>query len=60
MVVSDIEPHLEATLNGKYARVFATKNVDDLGKRLCSLLSDTAAREGFADESLEYTRTILT
>ena len=44
MIVSDIEPLLEATGNGEFAAVFPVKNHRALSNKLCSLLADPSKR----------------
>ena len=44
MVVSDIEPLLEATNNGEFAEVFHVGDADELAAKLRSLLSDPSLR----------------
>lgn len=44
MIVSDIEPLLEATGNGEFAEVFAVGDVEDFATKLRKLLGDAAYR----------------
>lgn len=44
MIVSDIEPLLEATGDGEFAEVFAVSNVDEFAAKLRKLLADDAYR----------------
>lgn len=48
MIVSDIEPLLEATNNGEFGEVFPVGDKDALAAGLLSLLRDRAAREDLA------------
>jgi L-malate glycosyltransferase len=48
LIVSDIEPLLEATENGKYAEIFQTKNADELSAKIIKLLQNKDLREDFA------------
>jgi glycosyltransferase involved in cell wall biosynthesis len=48
MIVSDIEPLLEATRNGEFAEVFPVGDKKVLAAKLISLLSDATARETLA------------
>jgi glycosyltransferase involved in cell wall biosynthesis len=48
LIVSDIEPLLEATENGKYAEVFRTKNADELSIKIIKLLQNKDLCEDFA------------
>ncbi|MBP6002401.1 MAG: glycosyltransferase family 4 protein [Pyrinomonadaceae bacterium] len=59
LVLSDIEPHLEASQNGKYASVFPTGDADALSSELIRLLSDKNVRnemsvraKAFAQENM--------
>jgi glycosyltransferase involved in cell wall biosynthesis len=58
MIVSDIEPLLEATGDGRFAEVFPVKNAPVLSEKILRLLKNKAAREdlsrrarGFAEEN---------
>ena len=49
LIVSDIEPLLEATANGEFGEVFETGNAEDLGRKLIDLLSDESRRLSLSD-----------
>jgi L-malate glycosyltransferase len=48
LIVSDIEPLLEATENGKYAEVFQKKNASELSTKIIKLLQNKDLREDYA------------
>ena len=48
MIVSDIEPLLEASGNGKYAEVFPVQNAEVLSEKILNLLKDKSQRESLA------------
>jgi glycosyltransferase involved in cell wall biosynthesis len=54
MIVSDIEPLLEATANGKYARVFPVRDEQVLSREMIELLSDDAGRSRLAEDAYEF------
>ncbi len=54
MIVSDIEPHLEASQNGEFADVFETGNEHDLAEKLVSLLQDDDRRAELASRAKKY------
>ena len=56
MVVSNIEPLLEATGEGKFAEVFPVRDHDALAEKLISLLSDQARRTQLAADAEAYAR----
>jgi glycosyltransferase involved in cell wall biosynthesis len=56
MVVSDIEPLLEATADGKYAEVFPVRNAEILSEKIRRLLRDSDRRMDLADKALQYAR----
>jgi glycosyltransferase involved in cell wall biosynthesis len=51
MIVSDIEPLLEATSNGEYARVFRVGDAEALEGHLIELLSDEMKRRELAERA---------
>lgn len=56
MIVSDIEPLLEATNNGRVAGVFPVGDVDALAIELISFLSDEDRRNNYGREALAFAR----
>ncbi|CAN5293012.1 glycosyltransferase family 4 protein [soil metagenome] len=56
MIVSDIEPLLEVSGNGKYAEVFEVKNAEMLSEKILKLLKDTHLRKNLADRALEFAK----
>jgi len=56
MIVSDIEPLLEASNNGKYAEVFPVKNVEILSGKILNLLKDKSKRDDLAKRALEFAK----
>ncbi|MGB5015131.1 MAG: glycosyltransferase family 4 protein [Pyrinomonadaceae bacterium] len=54
MIVSDIDPHLEASQNGEYAEVFPTGNAEVLAEKILLLLGDTARRERLSRKAKEF------
>lgn len=56
VIVSDIEPLLEASGGGKYAEVFPTKNADVLSEKILILLRDEASRKELARRAFAFAR----
>jgi L-malate glycosyltransferase len=56
MIVSEIDPLLEATANGEYAETFPVRDEKSLSEKLTSLLKDEATRRDLAARALEYAR----
>ena len=56
MIVSDIEPLLEATANGEFGEVFPAKNVEILTDKILKLLRDKGLRKELADRALEFAK----
>jgi L-malate glycosyltransferase len=56
MIVSDIEPLLEATADGKYAEVFPVRNAEALSEKLIGLLQNKKTRDDLAGRSLAFAR----
>lgn len=54
MIVSDIEPHLEASQNGRYAEVFPTGDHEALAAKLSELLADADSRKALAERARAY------
>jgi L-malate glycosyltransferase len=56
LIVSDIEPLLEASAGGKYAEVFPAGNAEILSRKILELLKDENLRENLANHAFEYAR----
>lgn len=56
MIVSDIEPLLEASENGKYAEVFHTQDAVELSEKILKLLKNKDLREDQAKNAYEFAR----
>lgn len=56
MIVSDIEPLLEACSRGKYAEVFPVKNAEILSEKILKLLKDKDARNDLAKRAREFAK----
>ena len=56
MIVSDIEPLLEASDNGKYAEVFQTQNALELAEKMLKLLTDKNLRDDLANRAFDFAR----
>ncbi|HEY0429084.1 MAG TPA: glycosyltransferase [Pyrinomonadaceae bacterium] len=56
MIVSDIEPLLEASAGGQYAEVFPVKNGVVLSEKILKLLKDESLRVDLAKRALEFAR----
>lgn len=54
MIVSDIEPLLEATSNGEFAEVFPIKNVEVLAAKILKLMKDKELRDDLAVRALKH------
>ena len=54
MVVSDIEPLLEATENGKYAEVFPVGDAGVLSETISGLLGDPNRRVDLAEKARPF------
>jgi L-malate glycosyltransferase len=54
VLASDIDPHVEASENGRYAMLFRTGDRDDLAKKMIGLLADPMGRERLAADAKEY------
>lgn len=54
MIVSDIEPHLEASGDGKYAAVFPVGDADILAQRMIDLIGDNTGRDALAQKAKSY------
>ena len=54
MIVSDIEPLMEATEDGTYAEVFPVGNAEVLAEKLTGLLHDTARRSDLASSARQF------
>ncbi len=51
LIVSDIEPHLEASQNGEFAEIFPTGDPDVLAEKICGLLTNNDRREQLAGKA---------
>jgi glycosyltransferase involved in cell wall biosynthesis len=56
MIVSDIEPLLEATAGGEYAENFPVKNAGILSEKILKLLKDAPLREDLAKRAREFAK----
>jgi glycosyltransferase involved in cell wall biosynthesis len=54
MIVSDIEPLLEATNNGEFAEVFPVRDVEVLTGKILRLLGDESLRNDLAARALKH------
>lgn len=56
LVLSDIEPHIEASQDGKFASIFPTGNADALSKELIRLLTDKNTRDELSRSAMAFAR----
>ena len=56
LIVSDIEPLLEASENGQYAEIFQTRNASELAKKIVELLKNKDARLDLSNRAYDYAR----
>lgn len=56
LVVSDIEPLLEVSENGKYAEVFPLQNAGILSEKILKLLENNALHEDLADRAYQFAK----
>jgi glycosyltransferase involved in cell wall biosynthesis len=56
MILSDIEPLLEASGNGEYAEIFPIKNHQILGEKMLMLLLDEKRRNAMSEKALQFAR----
>lgn len=54
LIVSDIEPLLEASENGNYAEVFPVQNAEILSEKIMKLLKDKDLRENLASRAFKF------
>lgn len=54
MIVSDIEPLLEASENGKYAEIFHTQDAIELSEKILKLLKDVGLREKLKESAYAF------
>jgi glycosyltransferase involved in cell wall biosynthesis len=54
LIVSDIEPLLEASESGKYAEIFPAQNAEVLSEKMLKLLKDKDLREDLAARAFEF------
>lgn len=57
MIVSDIDPLLEASENGKYAEVFHTRDALELSDKILNLLKDNNLHEKLKKSAYEFAST---
>jgi len=56
LIVSDIEPFLEASANGEYAEIFPVGNHEVLSGKILKFLKDESLREDLASRAFDYAR----
>ncbi len=56
LIVSDIEPLLEASENGKYSEVFPVGNAEILRKKVLKFLQNISLREDLSNQALKFAR----
>lgn len=56
LIMSDIEPLLEVSENGKYAEIFPVQNAEILSQKITGLLRDKTRRENLAERASEFAR----
>lgn len=56
LIVSDIEPLLEVSENGKYAEIFPVQNAEILSAKIIRLFQDKNLRESLAKGAYEFAR----
>jgi len=56
LVVSDIEPLLEASGNGNYAEIFHTQDAPELSDKMLKLLKNENLRNDLASQAFEFAR----
>lgn len=54
MIVSDIEPLLEASGNGEFAEIFPVKNAEILSEKILKLLNDECLRRTLAEKAVRF------
>jgi len=54
LILSDIEPLLEISQNGKYAEIFPVQNAEMLSEKIIKLLKDKNARQNLAKRAFDY------
>lgn len=54
LIVSDIEPLLEASDDGKYTEIFPAQNAEVLSEKMLKLLKDKNLREDLANRAFEF------
>lgn len=54
LIVSDIEPLLEASHNGKYAEVFPLQNAEILSQKVIQLLQNRYSRDNLANRAFDF------
>ncbi len=53
-VLSDIPPHIEASVGGKYAELFTTGNAEQLAEKMLFLGSDSSKRQSLGEAAYKY------
>lgn len=56
LIVSDIEPLLEASADGEYAEVFPAGNAEVLSEKILKLFGDENLRDDLASRAFEYAK----
>jgi len=56
LILSDIEPLVEVSANGKYAEMFQTQNAGELSAKILKLLKDESLRKDLSRSALEYAK----
>ncbi len=56
LIVSNIEPLLEVTQNGKYGEVFTLQNSAELAEKVIKLLENKELREQISEQSYEFAK----
>jgi glycosyltransferase involved in cell wall biosynthesis len=54
VLASDIDPHVEASGNGRYAELFRTGDEVDLAEKMIGLLADAAHRKTLAEQAKKF------
>lgn len=54
LIISDIEPLLEASENGKYAEIFPLQNAEILSEKIVQLLKNKQLRDDLANRAFDY------
>ena len=54
VIINDLDPLLEITGDGKFAKIFKSKNVDDLKEKLSELIENPMERKRLAEEGRQW------